>query len=476
MTELASLRLGLPLRAGDLELAGRGVIVGIVDYGVDCLHPSIEQSVLAVLDDDANVVWQRDRELLPLDSLPASLISDAKGHGTHIAASLVGRGAVRGVAPEASLVVAKAGTDDRIVAAVEAIFELADQLQMPAVVNLSLGGQHSDGHDGADGVSRRLDELAGAGRVVCAAAGNEGADWLKLHVAGTALPGQLVEVPFVLTDSDNIPRGVPFDRDSCRVVGYTSSSAPMSVILETNRPELSGGVRLPPGADMHLALEGMHLVMASTVDPLNGDFSFAIEWISEWDGFKWESWSISLLSHADDPVDFHLWSRDATGTFATATGVSRHQMVCSPASARSVIAVGAVQDRALDGPGAPIRLWELSNWGPTRDGRVKPDLVAPGYEIVSVRSRQLEPPSDLSVMSATGTSFAAPIVTGIVACMLEARPTLDSIEVRELLSWAAEMPVDAFREPDGWGAGEPSAARLSAFLGQAGPGEAGDPQ
>src|SRR5207245_3244549 len=102
---------------------------------------------------------------------PAGGPDGEAGHGTHVAGIVAGAGAVyRGIAPKASLVIAKAlslrgGTEDTVLAALSWLSRLKVE-----VVNLSLGGP-GDPHDP---LSREVDALTAEGILVCVAAGNSG--------------------------------------------------------------------------------------------------------------------------------------------------------------------------------------------------------------------------------------------------------------------------------------------------------------
>ena len=133
-------------------IEGAGIHVGIVDTGAD-RHPDFGD----------RIVSSRD--------FTESGTSDEVGHGTHVAGIVAGAGSrYRGVAPRASLVIAKAlslrgGTEDTVLAALSWLSR-----QKVDVVNLSLGGAG----DPRDPLSREVDALSAEGILVCVAAGNSG--------------------------------------------------------------------------------------------------------------------------------------------------------------------------------------------------------------------------------------------------------------------------------------------------------------
>jgi serine protease AprX len=137
--------------------------------------------------------------------------------------------------------------------------------------------------------------------------------------------------------------------------------------------------------------------------------------------------------------------------------------ITSPGTDPYVITVGAVDDNAT----ATVADDSVASWssrGPTRDGLAKPDIAAPGRKIVSLRA----PGSTLDLLlpqrmvagldplnpqyfTLSGTSAAAPIVTGVVALMLERDPSLKPLQVKNRLRSTA-TPL-AFGSPYTTGAG-----------------------
>ena len=109
--------------------------------------------------------------------------------------------------------------------------------------------------------------------------------------------------------------------------------------------------------------------------------------------------------------------------------------ITSPADADSVITVGAV---SISGAKA-----SFSSFGPTADGRIKPDVSAMGVSVWLVSS-------DTGYGFSNGTSFSSPMVAGVVAQILQVNPDLGPVEVRDLLRQTAsqaENPDNAL----GWG-------------------------
>ena len=137
-----------------------------------------------------------------------SVSRDTNGHGTHVAGTAAGDDAAfGGVAPEADIVAVKTNfLNSGIGDGIRYVFHVAEQLGRPAVVNLSLGG-HFDAHDGSDDLSVLIADRSGPGRIVVAAAGNEGGD--DIHGAAAIQAGQTAVIQFVVPPTSE-PGSAPF--------------------------------------------------------------------------------------------------------------------------------------------------------------------------------------------------------------------------------------------------------------------------
>ena len=102
------------------------------------------------------------------------------------------------------------------------------------------------------------------------------------------------------------------------------------------------------------------------------------------------------------------------------SGMGPWKKITVPADAENILTVGAVT------PDAPYRIAPFSSIGHSQDGRVKPDVVAVGAPAFLVNGRG-------NIMQDMGTSFAAPIVCGLAACLWEALPEKTAKEIIELI-------------------------------------------
>jgi serine protease AprX len=149
--------------------------------------------------------------------------------------------------------------------------------------------------------------------------------------------------------------------------------------------------------------------------------------------------------------------------------------ITSPANDPFVITVGATDDHATAST-ADDTLAAFSSYGKTADGLAKPDLVAPGRRIISTLSSPRSPlaaefPTRVlgggHYIQLSGTSASAPVISGVVAQLLQARPNLTPGQVKWLLTHTA-LPVAGA----GTGAGYPrvgAAVNYSQAIGSTNP-------
>ncbi|NJE43371.1 S8 family serine peptidase [Thermococcus sp. GR6] len=150
----------------NLGYDGTGIVVAVIDTGIDANHPDLQGKVIAWYD-------AVNGKTTPYDD---------NGHGTHVAGIVAGTGAASngqyiGVAPGAKLVGVKvlaadgSGSISDIIAGVDWVVQNKDAYGIK-VINLSLGSSQSS--DGTDSLSQAVNAAWDAGLVVCVAAGNSG--------------------------------------------------------------------------------------------------------------------------------------------------------------------------------------------------------------------------------------------------------------------------------------------------------------
>ena len=119
-------------------------------------------------------------------------------------------------------------------------------------------------------------------------------------------------------------------------------------------------------------------------------------------------------------------------------GTSSWHKMNVPSDATGILSVGAVDEAGTIAP--------FSSLGPTQDGRVKPDACAMGLKAYVVNGKG-------NLTTANGTSFASPILCGMVACLWQARPELTAKQIIDLVRRSG----DRWNWPDSvYGYGIPS--------------------
>jgi len=178
-----------------------------------------------------------------------------------------------------------------------------------------------------------------------------------------------------------------------------------------------------------------------------------IEWcIKNKDKYNIRIISLSLgsstqLSHLDDPlclITEMAWKNGIVVVAAAGNEGPYPQTISSPGNHPTIITVGATDDRRTPYP-HDDQVAIFSSRGPTRDGYTKPDILAPGTNIISLRSKNsfldtwlVQNRVNDHYFRLSGTSMSTPIVSGVVALMLTKKPSLTPNEVKQYLLQSAQ--------------------------------------
>ncbi len=468
---------------------GKGVLIGIIDGGFDYTHPSFRKP-----DGSLRItkVWdQRDSlgtkpanfaygsEFSTEQSLRAKQHDTKIGsHGTLVtsmaAGSRIDGVPYYGIAPESDLIfVATNYQSDGVMDAVEYILSEAESQHRPVVINMSLASPNGS-HDGTSPEDKFMEQNAHRGILVTAAS-NSGhvnqhiqfdltkGDTLRtfatipdqiglLDFWGTKfqsfslilsvtnhLGEQQIKLPTIKTSTNEFDTTVGIGSDSIRIqaAGTTlnpQNSKPSIAVLLTS---IAGN----PAAklDISIAITGS----AGTVHGWNGMYrNFSDRGIS---GYMNGNTAMTI---GDGPGT-------SKGTITVGSWTARREYRTESDSLIQIFGDAQVGDISF-----------FSSRGPTIDNREKPEITAPGNELIgaynsfdtefnprrTVKSYNFEQ-RNYPFAGEGGTSLAAPIITGAIALMLEAVPTLTRQDILSIFAITARNDQQTTEE-NRWGYGK----------------------
>ncbi|MDD7403549.1 MAG: S8 family peptidase [Butyribacter sp.] len=419
-----------------LNLTGEGVLVGIVDSGIDYTHPTFRNadgsSRIAYLWDqsatneqaqartpagygfgaqytmeDINQALQGNADSVTGNAFPTT--ERGSGHGTAVAGIAAGNGngsagnRYRGIAVNSELIVVKLGRKDEDFAGTTEVMEGMDYimrkaiaLQKPVVINLSFGN-NAGAHDGQSLFENYISELSSIWKnVIVAASGNEGD---ARHHARLLLRQQEETVFFAIGPREkNISLQIWKD--------YVDD---FSVFLEAPDGQKIFIASNPGTAMTYQAGADKVFVYYGIPTPYTVSQEIYIEWLPvEEDSFVKEGiWSIHFLPEKIVNGTVNLWlpTVEQVGLSTGFLSPEPDTTLTIPSTAFHIITVGAYQSDNDS-------LAPFSGRGDTSDLRQMPTLVAPGVNVITA-----VPGGRYGAR--TGTSIAAPFVTGSVALMME---------------------------------------------------------
>jgi subtilisin family serine protease len=502
----------VPVHAGMAPLPqaydGSGVVVGIIDTGIDYSHPDFKDSLGK---SRIRFLWDQNLPLAPntpqpynygqhwnnlqIDSGQASAHSDAPhtGHGTHVSGVAAGNGLAlnkyAGVAPRADLIVVAAILNDTtgtsIPDAVNYIFTKAALLGEPCVINISLG-DYFGSHDGLDLQAQVMANMVTAqpGRVIVAAGGNAGN--YPLHLGYTVTSDTSFTWFDYYPSQGRVSIQVWADTADLRYVNFAIGADQVS-------PSYSFRGRTAFTAVFpHLSVFNYDTVWNNSnrigvvryfASQSNGRYALNIDIFPDSSAYEWrlmatgsgkfDTWNydVSGANLADSTVFPDLANYklpDVKQTIATS-------FQCSP----EVITVGNYVNRnqyidydtvLYTVPVVPGSLSYNSSKGPSRTGLVKPDITASGDYTLAPVVLSLVPlyvANNLSYKLAMGgyhfrdggTSTASPVVAGIAALYLQRYPNATNQDVKNAIIMCPYY--DSFTgmnlPDDNWGYGKVNA-------------------
>jgi subtilisin family serine protease len=392
-------------------------------------------------------------------------------HGTHVASIAAGKSGVCPQAHIAAVLIDVPHVDSeierrrstfadssRVTHAVEYLLGIAEAEGLPIAINISLG-TNGGSHDGASGVSRWLDAyLATPGRAICVAAGNAGQEKAldeddlgfvmgRIHASGQiAARGLEVELGWTV-----IGDGIEDMSENELEIWYGPQDR-FSVMIKP--PGANAWLRVKPGEfveNKRLADGTFVSVYNEMYHPTTGGNYIAVYLSPNLDPEKFRGitpgvWKVRIIGEEVRDGHFDAWiERDdpmEIGTeggrrlfrfpsfFTERTNVDTHS-ITSLACGHRVIAVANLDEvREQSHPS--------SSQGPTRDGRCKPEVAAPGTDIVAANGFAER---SAKWVRMTGTSMACPHVTGVVGLMLAANKKLTAAQCLGILQRTARPVV-----------------------------------
>jgi len=417
-----------------LALKGDGVLIGIIDTGVDYTKDAFinkdgKSRIQYIWDQTqtgnipegylfgAEYTNEEINEAIKQEN-PYNIVKqkDDVGHGTFLASIAASNdpNEYLGAAPNSELIVVKLKKAKQyfinrylippeqnsvfesinVMLGIEYMIEKAAQLNKPLAICIGLG-TNQDGHDGFNALEEYLSTISKiSGICVCAGAGNESN---TAHHTDGRLEGQ--------GDNKNIEIRVPENSYSFPIYIWNNFSDRISVSIKSPTGEIIGRVPAKAGTllESNLVLERSKVsVRYSFPMPGSGSQLTTIKIIEPTPGI----WTITIYGDIVLDGSYHAWlhMRELISPGIEFLTPTSNCTIVVPATSYGTITCGAYNFRNNS-------LYIDSSWGPTRTPVMSPDFAAPGVDSLGIF------PKNNGTM--TGTSVAAAVTTGACALMLQ---------------------------------------------------------
>lgn len=491
------------LQAGFLNnraYKGAGVLIGIIDSGVDFFHKDLrnpQDSTTRILAIWNQTLLKNQNEHTPenldgnltglnygveyskaqlnneLDGTPANYVRNplTDPHGTHVAGTAASNGNAYfgkhvGMAPEAELLVVKTDYfNSSIVDALRWLKRKANLAGKPIVVNISLGN-HFNSHDGKGQVSTGINEYMGPGFIVVASAGNEGAT--NIHAGRRIADNSSDSISFTINPYTPLANA---NNDNIRFVAFANVNE--NIIFTVVAPD---GSRYSVGISNSLFLNTSsgYITLHNYLDLPSNKRYFQVD-IVDANASSPPAVGTWKLVYENLPggkpfIDIHLWRFGATILNSTIVGGDSEFSIAHPANSENAISVGAFTQNKhytrhngflFTTPDNLMYRSSFSSMGPNIDtATIHPIIMGPGQVTLSAQMGSMGinnttlQGSNYQHRRSSGTSMASPVISGIIALLLEENPNLTTHQVIALLkanarteSYMGTLPNSTY----GWG-------------------------
>lgn len=511
------------------DYTGEGVIVGIVDAGFDYIHPFFRDN-----SGTTRVKWaadyMKDKKYTTATAITTAMhSSDASTlcHGTHVAGIAAGSKvqdsdwdpqtskSYKGVAPDADIVMGAVNSEiktdgtglqfDNSLQAFADIFTYADEQGMPCVINYSMGDAMSFSNNrqlANEAIHGLLFNASGdpiPGRAIVVSSGNSGSSFRLAHKTSDLAEGG-TGVMFHNEDSYGQYLGVELKVLPTQTIRFRKTNSLYSATTaeySATASELATKATITCGKTLHVANRGTTTDGYQVIYVTSGNATFTT--------------SERILVTIQGEGEAWIYGDPLCAPLEPANTVANHSLLLDgysmtwPAMLPEVITVGNIAQRlkivtmankyaSQSGVVTPTDLTpyestkgegylaKSSSVGPTLTGIMKPDVCAPGVNVVSAMNffidddtyyafaawdicsldTEYETWGGLSgyfhMFAQTGSSMSAPVVTGTIALWMQEDPTLTTERIKDVIAHSSRQPDSELTYPNNeYGYGEVNA-------------------
>jgi len=463
-------------------LFGQGVVIGIIDTGFEYGHPNFynkehtEYRVKRVWEQNAQTGtpptgFNYGKEYISQDSiLKKAYDLTNESHGTHVTGIAAGadhsnNNIYYGIAGEADIVlVSYIEYSTNVIDGIKYIYDYATSVGKPCVINLSIGS-YSGPHDGTSSFDMTADQMQKEGRLLVGAVGNEANKYA--HLSKTFSQADTICKTFLksynIDKIDNIAADIWGEAGKdfkAQVCVYDTINNKIIYISPEHKASdnVEIATRLKDNINIKNGASG-YLYITSEINPINNkphfDISTTFSSVVAGNCIGIIIKSTEGTVHAWSYPDYHFTSNDKPGW---TDGDNNFSIGEVGGTGKNIISVGAYVSKNMftnlnnETYGISQYLNTLatfSSTGPTIDGRMKPDITAPGSVLASSISSYDTKQDTYKVKETTvdnktyyygimgGTSMSTPYVTGVLATWLQANPNLTPDKVKAIFQKTA---------------------------------------